>query len=221
MPRLIDLSHPLEQGQPSFPSDPALSIVAHGTVSSLGYNITQISMGTHQGTHLDAPFHFFDDGKTVDQIPLERFYGEASLVDLALGGCLLPKTPITVEMLRPHEAKFSPGAKVLYRTGWDRYFGTPAGFSDMPSLTPEAASWIAERRIGLLGMDTLSPSMDWQNVHQTLLQKGVETVIVEGLTHLEQLPDRFTLICFPLNLNGCDGSPIRAVAVVDSVSQPT
>jgi kynurenine formamidase len=75
MPTLVDLSHPLVHGQLNFPFDPKLSIVTHNTVASIGYNITQISMSTHQGTHLDAPYHFFDDGKTVDQIPLERFYG--------------------------------------------------------------------------------------------------------------------------------------------------
>jgi kynurenine formamidase len=199
----------------NFPFDPKISIVAHNTVASIGYNMTQISMATHQGTHLDVPYHFYDDGKTVDQMPLDRFYGPASLVDLAPGGFLPAKTPITVEMLGPHAAKFAPGAKVIYRTGWDRTFGTPECFSDFPTLTVEAARWIAERRIGLLGMDTLTPSVDWKEVHLMLLDQGVEIVIVEGLTNLEKLPERFTFIGFPLNIQGRDGSPIRAVAAVD------
>jgi kynurenine formamidase len=148
-------------------------------------------------------------------MPLDRFYGPAVLVDLAPGSFLPDKTPITVDMLTPHVDKFHPGAKVIYRTGWDRAFGTPECFSDFPTLTLEAARWIADRRIGLLGMDTLTPSTDWKEVHLTLLAKGVEIVIVEGLTHLEQLPERFTFIGFPLNIKGRDGSPIRAVAVVD------
>ncbi|MBN2580444.1 MAG: cyclase family protein, partial [Pirellulales bacterium] len=157
MPSLIDLSHPLEHGQLNFPFDPKPSVLVHNTIDSIGYNITQISLSTHQGTHLDAPFHFFDDGKTLDQIPLERFYGPAVLVDLAPGGFLEAKQPITPEMFRPHEKKFTPGAKVLYRTGWDRAFGRPEFFRDFPSLTVEAARWIAQRRIGLLGMDTPTP----------------------------------------------------------------
>ena len=68
-------------------------------------------MSTHQGTHLDVPFHFYDDGKTLDQMPLDRFYGPATLVDLAPGSCLPAKTPITLEMLRPHAAKFQPEAR--------------------------------------------------------------------------------------------------------------
>ena len=215
MPRLIDLSHTLEHGQLNFPFDPKIAVLVHNTVASIGYNITQISMATHQGTHLDVPFHFYDDGKTIDQMPLDRFFGPAVLVDLAPGSSLPAKTPITREMLEPHAAAFQQEAKVIYRTGWDRTFGTPECFSDFPSLTLEAAQWIAERRIGLLGMDTLTPSTDWKEVHLTLLQRGVEIVIVEGLTHLEQLPERFTFAGFPLNIKGRDGSPIRAVAIVE------
>lgn len=215
MTKLVDLSHPLAHGQLNFPFDPKISIVVHNTVGSIGYNITQMSMSTHQGTHLDVPFHFYDDGKTVDQMPLDRFYGSASLVDLAPGGCLAPKTPITPEMLAPHAAKFQPGAKVIYRTGWDRTFGTPECFTDFPTLTLDAAQWIARQRIGLLGMDTLTPSADWKQVHLALLAKDVEIVVVEGLTNLDKLPERFTLAAFPLNIQGRDGSPIRAVAIVD------
>jgi arylformamidase len=215
MPRLIDLSHPLEHGQLNFPFDPKISVVVHNTIASIGYNMTEISMATHQGTHLDVPFHFYDDGKTIDQMPLECFYGPASLVDLAPGSYLEARTSITLDMLRPHAEKFQPGAKVIYRTGWDRMFGTPESFSDFPTLTLDAAHWIADRRIGLLGMDTWTPSTDWKEVHLTLLQRGVEIVIVEGLTNLNKLPERFTFVGFPLNIKGRDGSPIRAVAVVD------
>ncbi len=215
MPTLIDLSHPLEHGQLNFPSDPKISVVVHNTIPAIGYNITQISMSTHQGTHLDVPYHFYDDGKTVDQVPLDRFYGPAALVDLAPGSCLAAGTPITIEMLRPHESKFQPEAKVIYRTGWDRMFGRPEMFSDFPTLTPDAARWIAVKRIGLLGMDTLTPSTDWKEVHRTLLEKDVEIVIVEGLRNLDQLPERFTLSAFPLNVKGRDGSPVRAVAIIE------
>jgi arylformamidase len=215
MSTLIDLSHPLEHGQLNFPFDPKITVLVHNTVRSIGYNITQISMATHQGTHLDVPFHFFDDGKTVDQMPLDRFFGPAVLIDLAPGSFLPAKTPIDVAMLAPHAAKFRPGAKVVYRTGWDRTFNTPACFSDFPTLTLDAARWIAQQRIGLLGMDTLTPSTDWKEVHQTLLAKDVEIVIVEGLTNLDKVPEQFTLAAFPLNIKGRDGSPVRAVAIVD------
>ncbi len=215
MSKLIDLTHPLEHDQPNFPYDPKISVVVHNTIASIGYNITQISMSTHQGTHLDVPFHFFDDGKTLDKMPLDRFYGPATLIDFAPGGHLEPKTPLTVEMFQRHQGKFTPGAKVIIRTGWDYMFGSPRFFTDFPTLTLDAARWIASRRIGLLGMDMPTPSVDWMECHHILLGKGLECVLIEALTNLDKLPEHFTLIGFPLNIKGRDGSPIRAVAVVD------
>jgi len=214
MPRLIDLSHPMENGQDHFPSDPEITITVHDTIESIGYNMTRISMATHQGTHLDAPFHFYDDGKTIDQMSLDRFYGSACLVDLAPGGRLEPQTPLTVDMFQPHVAKFQAGAKILYRTGWDQSFGKKNYFDDYPTLTLDAAQWIADRKISLLGMDTPTPSTDWLECHHILLAKGVEIVVVESLRGLERLPDTFRFIGFPLNIKGRDGSPIRAVAEV-------
>lgn len=215
MPKLIDLSHPLEHGQLNFPWDPKISVIAHNTVASIGYNITQISLSSHQSTHLDAPFHFYDDGRTVDQMRLEQFYGPTTLIDLAPRSRLAPKTPLTVALFKPHAKKFRPGAKIIYRTGWSRMFGKPQFFSDFPTLTLAAARWMASRRIALLGMDTPTPSVDWKECHLILLKKGVEIVIVEGLTNLEKLPPRFTFIGFPLNIKGRDGAPIRAVAALD------
>lgn len=213
--KLIDLSHPLEHGQLNFPFDPKISVVVHNTVTSIGYNITELSLSSHQGTHLDAPFHFYDDGKTLDQMRLEQFFGPASLVDLAPGGALEAGTPLTVEMFEPHEHKFVEGAKIIYRTGWDRMFGKPEFFSDFPTLTLESAQWMADRKIGLIGMDTPTPSTDWKECHLILLHEDIEMVIVEGLTKLETLPESFTFIGFPMNIKGRDGSPIRAVAMVD------
>jgi arylformamidase len=210
---LLDLSHPLIHGQPSFPNDPELSITPHFTVAANKVNVSRISMGSHQGTHLDAPFHFYVDGKTIERMPLERFIGPATLVDLAPRSRLKPKTPITLEMLRPHAKAFKPGARIVYRTGWERNFGKAEFFTDFPTLNIDAAEWIASRRISLLGMDTPTPSTSWLEVHLALLKRGTEIVIVESLTNLSKLPKRFTLMAFPLKFAGRDGSPVRAVAM--------
>jgi len=212
MTRFIDLTHTLVDGQPGYPSDPRLRVRRFHTIESAGYNVAEVTASTHQGTHLDAPRHFFDDGVTVDGIPLERFCGEASLVDLAPEGELAPQSTIGVEMLAPHAEAFTRGARVICRTGWDHLWGTSDFFTAHPSFTLEAARWIAERRIALLGLDTPSPSVDDMEIHRILLGPEVGIVIVESLANLDQLPPRFTLMCFPLNLAGCDGSPTRAVA---------
>lgn len=206
---LIDLTHPLEHGQPTFAWDPKLSIIPHGTTQTLKYNITQIVIGSHQGTHLDAMYHFLDDGKTIDQMPLDWFYGETHVLRI-------PKEAgeeLLVEDFEPYADVLQPGAKVIYETGWHHHFGADNFFSEFPSLTLEAGRYLAERGIRMLGMDTPTPSRDWYEIHHILL--GAEIVVVESLAHLDKLPDTFTFMGFPLLLKGRDGSPIRAVGLVE------
>ncbi len=213
MPRLIDLSFPLVDGQPGFPGDPPIEVTTHCSYQSHGYLTSRVCLSTHHGTHLDAPLHFLPDGLPLDRLPLEQFYGPARLVDLAPGGTLQPGTPLTVERFRASAYAFLPGGKVIFRTGWSAMAGRPEYFTDLPSLTVEAAEWIAARRIGLLGMDLPTPSTtDAAKCHHLLL--GAGTVLVEGLTNLARLTSHFTWIGFPLNLQGRDGSPVRAVGVV-------
>lgn len=207
--RLIDLSHPLEHGQQAFPSDPKLSIIPHGNTKTLRYNISQISIGSHQGTHLDAMFHFLDDGKTLDQMPLDWFYGTTHLLRI-------PKNPneeITISDFLPYEKLLQPEAKIIFETGWHTHFGKDDFFSDFPSLTQDAAKFLVSKKIRLLGMDIPTPGKDWYELHHILLP--AEIVVVESLANLNNVPDKFTFMGFPLNFKGRDGSPIRAVALAD------
>jgi kynurenine formamidase len=212
--KLIDLTHPLVHGQPTFPSDPKLAIIPHGTVATMKFNISQVLMGTHQGTHLDAMYHFLDDGKTIDQMPLDWFYGPARLLRLSRSA----GETITADDLRQHERHLQPGAKIVVATGWHKQFGAPNYFTEFPSFTIEAARYLASRELRLLGMDMPTPGKDWYEIHHILLARDVEMVLVEGLANLDALPDEFTFIGFPLNFQGRDGSPIRAVA---ACSEPT
>jgi len=213
--RFIDLSHPLVHGQPTFPSDPKLAIIPHGTVATLKFNISQVLMGTHQGTHLDAMFHFLEDGRTLDQMPLDWFYGPARLLRI-------PKpagSEITVADLKPFERFLQPEAKVVLMTGWYKKFGAPNYFTDFPSMTLDAGRYLASRKIRLLGMDMPTPSKQWLEIHHIFLAKKTEIVLVEGLTNLDAVPDEFTFAGFPLNFKGRDGSPIRAVAICPSATK--
>lgn len=208
--KLIDISHPLEHGQQTFPSDPKLSIIPHGNTKTLRYNISQITIGSHQGTHLDAMYHFLDDGKTLDQMPLEWFYGTAHLLRI-------PKNAnenITVQDFLPYEDLLQPGAKIIFETGWHKHFGRDYFFSDFPSLSQEAARFLAGKNIRMLGMDMPTPGKDWYELHHDILLPK-EIVIVESLANLDKVPDQFIFIGFPLNFKGRDGSPVRAVALVN------
>jgi len=207
--KLIDLSHPMEHGQQTFPMDPKLSIVSHGNTTTLKYNITQIVMSSHQGTHLDAMYHFLDDGKTLDQMPLNWFYGTTHILRIPKNA----KDEITEDDFKPYEHLLTEGAKIIYETGWHKNFGADNFFTEFPTLTLDTSKYLASKKIRMLGMDTPTPSYDWYEVHHVLL--GEEIVIVEALANLDQAPDEFTFMGFPLNFKGRDGSPIRAVAMVE------
>lgn len=206
--KFIDLSHPMKDGQQSFPGDPVLKITSHATIEKDRCNVSQISMGSHQGTHLDALCHFVPNAKSVDQMPLDWFYGPATLLRIPK----IPRAEITLADLKPFEDRLLPGARVIFETGWHRHFGDADYFTDSPSLTQEAAAYLATRRIRLLGMDTPTPSRDYYEVHHLLQGAPAEIVVVESLANLHLLPDNFLFIGFPLRLEGRDGSPIRAVA---------
>ena len=144
-------------------------------------------------------------------MPLEWFYGPASLLRIPKKA----REEITIEDLKPFESRLLPGARIIYETGWHWQYGQPAYFTDFPSLTQDAAAWLAQKQIRLLGMDTPTPSRDYYEVHHLLQQKPAEIVIVESLANLDQLPHDFLFIGFPLLFEGGDGSPIRAVAGID------
>jgi arylformamidase len=207
--RFVDLSHPLLDKAGAFPNDPKLAVIEFGRIPTHKYNMTQLVMGTHQGTHLDAMFHFFDEGRTLDQMPLDWFFGPAKALKL-------PKPAdgeITAEDLKKHENYLQPGARIILNTGWYRRFGTLAFFEHFPSLTLDAARYLASRRIRLLGMDMPTPGKQWLELHHILLAKDVEIVVVEALANLDSVPEDFTFVGFPLNIKGRDGSPIRAVGI--------
>ena len=212
---LIDLSHSLENGAPSFPGDPGYESTPHATHDNDRLSVNRLSMGSHQGTHLDAPFHFHRDGKKIDEMRLESFYGPARLLDLAPGGEISANTELDVDVFSAHEELFQPGARVIIRTGWETKFGKDIFFTDFPSITPAAAEWISETGISLMGMDLSTPGKDAWGTHLPLLKIGAEIVIVEALRNLHRLPATFTLVAFPIKLKGMDGAPVRAIAIVD------
>ncbi|MHB1627370.1 MAG: cyclase family protein, partial [Bacilli bacterium] len=210
--KIVDLSMDIYHGAPTFAFDPKCGVIVHNTVQSIGYNITQLSMSTHQGTHMDAPFHFLDDGKTVDQLDLEKCIGDAVLIDLSHKK---PKEPIDIEDFEPYIDRIGRGARVVYRTDWYKEYPNMHYFSDFPYMTIDLAKWLVSREVALIGMDVPTPNpTDYDPVHKILL--GAEIVIVEGLARLGDIGrDEFFLMAAPLRIRGRDGSPIRALAIID------
>jgi kynurenine formamidase len=211
---LIDLTQPMYEGAPTMPSDPKLSLTWHGTTSTLGYNISRLVTSLHQGTHVDAARHFIDGGEGVGEIALSRLVTRAVVADLTGKA---PGAPILPADLAPAEGALARGAAVLLRTGWDAKFPGEAYFSGFPYVTNELADWFVERGARLVGMDVPTPTNgDYRHVHLAML--GAGCVLLEGLVNLAAVPagEEFTLIALPLKLPGRDGSPVRAVAMLDA-----
>ena len=210
MSRIVDLSLDIYDKAPTFWADPKTAVLSHLSIPNLKYNITQLILSTHLGTHLDAPFHFFDEGRTVEKVDPARGFGPAWVLDFSWLG---PKAEITRADLVAHEKKITRGARIIVHTGWDKVFPAERYFTDYPGLVPDACAYLAERGISCLALDMPSVyAVDYVAVHHTLL--GADILIVEGLTRLEELKgDRVFFCALPLRIRGRDGSPCRAIAV--------
>ena len=210
MSRIVDLSFDIYDRAPTFWPDPKTAVIPHLGISNLKYNITQLVMSTHLGTHLDAPFHFFDEGNTVEKLDPARGFGPAWVLSFADKGA---KAEITRADLRRHESKITKGSRIIIRTGWDRVFPEERYFTDYPGINPDACAYLAERGIACVALDMPSVySVDYVAVHHALLR--AEILIVEGLTRLETLKsERVFFVALPLRIRGRDGSPCRAIAL--------
>jgi arylformamidase len=209
--RLIDVSLVLGADTLVWPGDPPIAIDPKLRISrGDSANVSEIRLGTHSGTHVDPPVHFIDGTAGIDQLALDRVVGEAVVVDL--DGVREPIEPSRLEALDlPADA-----ARVLLRTGNSELWRTsPVTFPETYAcLTPDAARWIVERGIQLVGTDFLSieeRGATGHPVHHTLLENGV--VIVEGLDLFDARPGRYTFMCLPLKIEDGDGGPARAVLI--------
>ena len=208
----IDLSHPITETLSRIPFFPQPKIGRW--MSYPPVNVTEIHMVVHHGTHFDAPRHFVEDGPTVDQVPLERLYGQGVIwrIDKPARGTILPED---LERATPAVQR---GDIVLIDTGWWERVNTDS-YEDHPVLTKEAALWFIDRGVKLVGVDSSStdeashyraPTFDYP-VHRTLLSHGV--LIAEHMTNLTVLAGKRVEIMFlGINIVGSDGAPARVVA---------
>ncbi|KAL1744834.1 hypothetical protein HDZ31DRAFT_82383 [Schizophyllum fasciatum] len=229
--QIIDLSHPLNASMQIYPGDPPFRCRPICTVEADGCSISALSLGSHTGTHLDAPAHFIVGGATVSDLPISQLVGAALVLRLPH---LQPRERITwTDHLAPYADALKAHARssgiVLLYTGWARHWGTPAYF-DSPFLMGDAAARLVEFGVRVFGVDTMSPdevpapggpeeTAGGFATHATLLGAGV--VIVENLRNLESVESGMTVSLVPLNLEGCDGSPVRAYAVAETATDPT
>jgi kynurenine formamidase len=217
-----DLSHPLEAGMQTYPGDPPVEIEPHADFETDGYRVTTLSLGSHSGTHVDAPSHTQADGATLGSYGPDAFRFDAQLADVRLGA----RAPIGVADL----PDATDADLLVLHTGWDDHWGTARAL-DHPFLTRAAAEWCVDHGYDVatdaLSVDpTPSPSAEPTGptestdptestgfaAHDAIL--GAGRLIYENLTGLARLPPRFELHAYPLALDG-DGAPVRAVALTD------
>lgn len=215
--RYVDLTLPIQVGMATFPVHwhPVVEITQLGRHGIENRETRKLVLGTHTGTHCDAPLHFIEGGASVDDLPLDLLIGEAVVLDFS--GCA-DRQEITVGDLERKLGERRP-VRIVFRYDWAQHFGTMKYYSDLPFLSEDAAKWLVGRGVRLVAMDTPMPDNpqngrnsghDSPN-HKTLLGNGV--VIVEYLCNLDRLPEGdIELIVLPLKIAGGDGSPVRAVA---------
>ena len=204
---IYDVTVPISNTMPVWPSDPPVRLTAKSHQSrdkSHTVRLTAIEMGSHTGTHIDAPHHFVDGGRKLHEIPLEQLVGPATVYEIpgvkAIGRAQL------------ESLEWSNVERVLFKTENSTHWNDGKFYEDFVYLEPEAAELLVERSIRLVGIDYLSIDKYKSAPHPThfiLLRKNV--VIVEGLNLSQVRPGRYEMAALPLNLKDADGAPARVI----------
>lgn len=203
--KLFDVTRPIHHAMPVYPGDPEVSVEPWLSIArGAPVNVSRLAMGSHTGTHVDAPAHLREDASGVDRLPLDTLIGPARVFDLAASA------HIDAAALRGMDLASQP--RVLFKTrptvrGRD---GTPQG--SFAGLTEDAARLLVASGVRLVGVDamTVDPLDSFSlSAHRTLLDAGV--IILEGLDLSAVPPGDYELLCLPLNIRHGDGAPARVV----------
>lgn len=207
---IYDISLTISPSLPVWPGDPPVKMpLTESMEAGAEYNLTRLDISAHTGTHVDAPHHFLNDGRTVENLALEVLTGPCYVVQLPddvdeISAEVLQRVPMAAGTTR---ILFGTRNSKLWAQGETRFQ------EDFVAISEDGAEWLAEHGIKLVGVDYLSvaPYSDSIPTHRVLLQAGI--IALEGL-NLSQVPRGFyDLYCLPLKLAGADGAPARAILV--------
>ncbi len=202
----IDISIPLHNNMVHWPDDPPFQKeLIQNILQGDHNNLSKITMGSHTGTHVDAPHHFIQDGKDICLMPIDLMIGIARVIEIKDSHHIGP------EELEKHQIQ--PGERVLFKTINSATLWETDTFSkDFVALSKEAAEFLAKKKIKVAGVDYLSVGgykSDGTFIHRTLLVQGIW--LIEGLNLSRVKPGKYFLICLPLKIVSGDGSPARAI----------
>ena len=217
---IIDLSMVISEGMMTFPVHwhPVVEITQLGRFHVEGRETKKFTLGTHTGTHVDAPRHFIPNGITIEKTNLEIYYGKCRVLDFTE---LDDKSEITKEMLIEKLGKCFP-SRILFRFDWDKRLDSLEYYSHHPYLSEDACKWMVEKGVKLVGTDAPMPDnpkngrgCEKDSPNHTILL-GNNIAILEYLVNLHKIPKTdFTLSAFPIPIKDGDGAQVRAVAIIE------
>jgi kynurenine formamidase len=212
MSNFIDLTLQLFNGTRALDPDPITFVNSYHTIKDDGYNLSQVIISSHVGTHIDAPKHFLENGKSLDKFSLSDLIKKAILLDFSHKKA---KELITRDEIEQYDKKIKTGTAVLIRTDWSKTFPSHEFGYDGPNISTEAVEYLVEKNISILGVEP--PTLNWEdnpNSHKKLL--AAEILLVEGLANLDRIKtENFMFYAIPLNIKNIDGFPVRAFAEVE------
>ena len=198
----IDLTLPIDNQIPVFPGNPLPNIKQFSTIETKGWNEKQLTFTSHFSTHIDAPKHMIESGKTLSDYPIESFIGEAIVFDAR------NQSTIDVDV-----SKVKPGDFVFFFTGYSDHIYEKDYFEKNPVISESIIRKLIEKEISILGIDSFTPDNQPYPLHKLLFSHNIR--IVENLANLDKISQqRFFCYIFPLNIKNADGAPCRVVAEI-------
>jgi arylformamidase len=212
---IIDLTQPLNERTRVYPGTARPEFEVVSSVDRDGYKETLISMLSHTGTHIDAPCHILKSGRSLDEFPLEKFSGKATVISCT------GRQEISLDFLKSFETGIREVDFLLFFTGWQDKWHTGSYFDDCPVPTRETALWLTGFPLKGIGFDAFSVDkigsagiVSEENLPNHFIFLRKEILLIENLCNLDKLPGGvFRFQCFPLKLDKADGSPVRAVGL--------
>ena len=210
----IDLTLTISNNLPTFPGSPKPQMIPWSKIRTDGYNLELLFLSSHTGTHIDAPYHFVENGSKIHQISLTRLISDAILVKLKkLANQLISKTDIL-----NFEKKYGlipQNSTIVFFTGWQKNIQKKFYFEKNPGLSISAANYLVTKKINMVGIDSPSIDLGINNnfpVHHILSKNNI--LIVENLANLDKIPKPICkLFVLPLKLKNATGAPVRAIAL--------
>jgi arylformamidase len=208
--RIIDITVEISEHMLVWEGDPGVKIRQLLKIKKGDpYNLTRLDLGVHNGSHVDAPLHFIDDGKSTDQFPLSQMVGPVQVVEIDKSINL-----ITADVLK-NAGIHAETKRLLFKTKNSDFWKRPDSIfqKDFCGVTTNGAQFLSTLDLQLVGIDflSISPLSDLEEPHRILMRKGV--IILETVNLAAVDPGFYDLYCLPLKLVGCEGAPARVILI--------